>query len=101
MSEQEIYHKHELLEEYKIKRLYEEARLQYEKVYLELKRKILSNKANILKPQIERHNQKVVDYFERKLEKAVNDGRKKGVSFTRGQYIKLLKHFHDRLYIFD
>ena len=78
-----------------------EARLQYEKVYLEKKREIMGKKASYLKPQIDKHNKKVMAYFEEQLEEAVKLAKNKGNSFTTEEYLRLVKDFWDRLYLFD
>ncbi len=95
MPEQEIIPKGNKQEEL------DEARLQYEKMYYELKRRTSINAAKIWEPRIKQHNEEVTDLFENKLENAINSAKLKGSSFTHQQYLKLVKDFWKRLYIFD
>ena len=60
----------------------DEARLQYEKMYYE-------------------HNKEVTDLFEIKLENAINEAKMIGKSFSHQQYLKLVKDFWKKLYVYD
>ena len=79
----------------------DEARLQYEKMYYELKRRTSINAAKIWEPRIKQHNEEVTDLFENKLEESINNAKQDGKSFTHQQYLKLVKNFWKRLYIFE
>ncbi|MFX1276439.1 MAG: hypothetical protein ACFFAT_15540 [Promethearchaeota archaeon] len=79
----------------------EEASLQYEKVYLELKLKIMEKNKEKLRPLIKKHNNKVIDYFEKRLSEEVNKAERQGKNFKTPEYVKLVKDFWDRLYIFE
>ncbi|MBN1803236.1 MAG: hypothetical protein JW891_17125 [Candidatus Lokiarchaeota archaeon] len=78
-----------------------EARLQYEKVYLDLKKKMLGKKKKSINPLIEEHNKKVVEYFEDLLEEQTKAAQKKGGKFTNEDYMRLVKDFWNRMYVFD
>jgi len=95
MPEQEIIPKAKRQEEL------DEARLQYEKIYYELKRLTSKAAAKIWEPRIKVHNKEVDDLFEKKLEQAINDAKKEGKSFSHQQYLKLVKSYWKDLYIFD
>ena len=79
----------------------DEARLQYEKMYYELKRRISKAAVKIWEPRIKQHNKEVTDLFETKLEQAIDLSKKEGRSFSHQQYLKLVKDFWKKLYIFD
>lgn len=79
----------------------DEARLQYEKVYYELKRLTSKAAAKIWEPRIKAHNKEVSDLFEIKLESSIKQAQKEGKSFTHQQYLKLVKSWWKDLYIFD
>ena len=79
----------------------DEARLQYEKMYYELKRRTSISAAKIWEPRIKDHNKEVTDLFEIKLENAINEAKKIGKSFSHQQYLKLVKDFWKKLYVFD
>ncbi len=95
MPEQEVIPKGNKQEEL------DEARLQYEKMYYELKRSTSSSAAKIWEPRIKQHNKEVTDLFEKKLEIAISEARKEGKAFSHQQYLKLVKDFWKSLYIFD
>jgi len=79
----------------------DEARLQYEKMYYELKRRMSKAAAKIWEPRIKQHNKEVTDLFENKLEESIKNAKQEGKSFTHQQYLKLVKDFWKKLYIFD
>ena len=79
----------------------EEARLQYQKLYLTTKKKLMGSDKGKLKQLIDSHNQKVVEYFEARLTEAVNKAEMEGKNFKTPDYVKLVKDFWDRLYIFE
>jgi len=95
MPEQEIIPKE------KSQEVLNEARLQYEKMYYELKRRESKVAAKIWEPRIKQHNKEVTDLFEIKLEDAINKAKADGRVFTHQQYLKLVKDFWKKLYIFD
>ena len=78
----------------------DEARLQYEKMYYELKRRTSKAAAKIWEPRIKQHNKEVEDLFEKKLEQAIATAKKEGSVFSHQQYLKLVKDFWKQLYIF-
>jgi len=79
----------------------EEARLQYQKFYLTTKLKLMGNNKEKLKPLIDKHNQKVVEYFESRLSEEIDKAENEGKEYKTPEYVKLVKDFWDRLYIFD
>jgi len=79
----------------------EEARLQYQKFYLTTKLKLMGNNKEKLKQLIEKHNQNVVDYFEARLSEEIDKAENEGKEYKTPEYVKLVKDFWDRLYIFD
>ena len=95
MSEQDIIPKEKWQAEL------DEARLQYEKMYYELKRRTSINAAKIWEPRIKDHNKEVTDLFDIKLENAINEAKKIGKSFSHQQYLKLVKDFWKKLYVYD
>ncbi len=94
-------HNQEIISKEKKQDALDEARLQYEKMYYELKRRLSNNAAKIWEPRIKKHNEEVTDLFEKKLELAINESREEGKSFSHQQYLKLVKDFWKGLYIFD
>ena len=79
----------------------DESRLQYEKMYYELKRRTSISVAKIWEPRIKEHNKEVTELFEIKLENTINEAKNEGKSFTHQQYLALVKNFWKRLYIFE
>jgi DNA-binding NtrC family response regulator len=79
----------------------DEARLQYEKMYYELKRRTSSNVAKIWAPRIKQHNKEVTDLFEKKLENAITEAHHEEKPFSHQEYLKLVKSYWKELYIFE
>ena len=79
----------------------DEARLQYEKVFYELKRLTSKAAAKMWEPRIKKHNKEVEDLFEKKLENAIESSQKEGEPFTHQKYLNLVKSYWKDLYIFD
>ena len=91
----------EILPKEKGQEALDEARLQYEKMYYELKRSTSSNTVKIWTPRIKQHNKEVTDLFERKLENAITEAHQENKSFSHQEYLKLVKSFWKKLYIFE
>lgn len=79
----------------------DEARLQYEKMYYELKRRTSSTAAKIWEPRIKQHNKEVTDLFEKKLENSIMKAQQEGKSFSHQQYLMLVKNYWKKFFIFD
>ncbi|MFX1237772.1 MAG: hypothetical protein ACFFAS_10235 [Promethearchaeota archaeon] len=100
MSDQRLNHQDEILKKESQKE-FVEARLQYEKVYLELKRKILGSKNHQLKSVIEEHNKKVVEYYHNLLKERNNEAKQTGIQFTNQDHQRLVKELWKRMYVFE